>query len=124
MVSMYDSKGACALSLLPFQGFWHCVNVSMVLGSPFLPFQSFFILPFKPVKDSNVTMTTVQWDAVNEFVKTVGWEFIFGLNSLLRNPYPVGVWDSTNGAQLMSYSTSKGYTVNWELGNGQSSSSL
>ena len=68
---------------------------------------------------TNHTMTTAQWDAVNEFVRTVGWEFIFGLNSLLRNPYPVGVWDSTNAAQLMSYSTSKGYTVNWELGNGQ-----
>ena len=65
-------------------------------------------------------MTTAQWDAVNEFVQVVGWEFIFGLNSLLRNPYPVGVWDSTNAAQLMAYSSSKGYTVNWELGNGES----
>ena len=96
----------------------------MVLGLPCLLLQSCFIPPYKPVEDSNFTMTTAQWDAVNEFVKTVGWEFIFGLNSLLRNPYPVGVWDSTNAAQLMSYSTSKGYTVNWELGNGQSNTLL
>ena len=60
-------------------------------------------------------MTTTQWDAVNQFVETVGWEFIFGLNSVLRSH---GVWDSKNGALLMSYSNSKGYKVQWELGNG------
>ena len=63
-------------------------------------------------------MTAVEWDAVNKFVQTVGWEFIFGLNALLRTAYPGGVWDSTNAAQLMAYSTSHNYTVQWELGNG------
>ena len=70
-------------------------------------------------EETNFTVGPAQWDAVNKFVQVVGWEFIFGLNSLLRNPYPVGVWDSTNAAQLMAYSSSKGYTVNWELGNGE-----
>ena len=68
---------------------------------------------------SNFTMTVEQWDAVNEFVESVGWEFIFGLNSFLRSPYPIGVWDSTNAAELMAYSNSKNYTINWELGNGE-----
>ena len=70
---------------------------------------------------TNSTFGSAQWDAVNEFVESVGWEFIFGLNSLLRSPYPVGVWDSTNAAELMAYSNSKNYTVNWELGNGETS---
>ena len=60
-------------------------------------------------------MTTGQWDEVNQFVEVVGWEFVFGLNGLLRSN---GVWDSSNAALLMSYSNSKGYKVQWELGNG------
>ena len=68
---------------------------------------------------SNFTMTVEQWDTVNEFVESVGCEFIFGLNSLLCSPYPIGVWDSTNAAELMAYSNSKNYTINWELGNGE-----
>ena len=63
-------------------------------------------------------MTPEQWDAVNKFVEVVGWDFIFGLNALLRTPYPDGVWDPDNARQLISYSNSKNYTVQWELGNG------
>ena len=63
-------------------------------------------------------MTAGEWDNLNAFVKKVGWELTFGLNSLLRNPYPVGVWDSSNAVELMRYPNSRGYTVNWELGNG------
>ena len=66
-------------------------------------------------------MTPAQWDAVNQFVKVVGWEFIFGLNGLLRSPYPNGVWYSANARQLITYSTFKGYDVQWELGNGRGS---
>ena len=65
---------------------------------------------------SNFTMNTTQWDAVNMFVEAVGWDFIFGLNALLRKN---GAWDSTNAEELMTYTTSKGYKVNWELGNGR-----
>ena len=67
---------------------------------------------------SNVTISLTQWDAINAFVKDVGWEFIFGLNLLLRHPWPKGAWDSSNAELLLSYTKTKGYTVNWELGNG------
>ena len=70
------------------------------------------------VEESNFTMTVQQWDDVNKFVETVGWEFVFGLNALLRSPYPNGSWDSHNARTLLSYSTSRNYTVQWELGNG------
>ena len=63
-------------------------------------------------------MTPQQWDEVNKFVETVGWEFVFGLNAFLRTPYPNGSWDSDNARMLLSYSTSRNYTVQWELGNG------
>ena len=69
---------------------------------------------------SNYTMNTSQWDAVNEFVRAVGWGFMFGLNVLLRKPWPNGTWDTYNAEQLLTYTTSKGYDVNWELGNGMS----
>ena len=70
------------------------------------------------VEESNFTMTVQQWDEVNKFVESVGWEFVFGLNALLRSPYPNGSWDSHNARMLLSYSTSRNYTVQWELGNG------
>jgi heparanase 1 len=69
------------------------------------------------VQQSNFTMTPQQWDEVNKFVETVGWDFVFGLNALLRTPYPNGSWDSDNARMLLSYSTSRNYTVQWELGN-------
>ena len=69
------------------------------------------------VQGSNITMSTAQWDAVNMFVETVGWDFIFGLNALLRTSN--GSWDSANAEELMTYTTSKGYKANWELGNGR-----
>ena len=66
-------------------------------------------------EESNFTMNTTQWDAVNMFVEAVGWDLIFGLNVLLRKN---GAWDSADAEELMTYTTSKGYKVNWELGNG------
>ena len=67
-------------------------------------------------QESNFTMNTTQWDAVNMFVEAVGWDLIFGLNVLLRKN---GAWDSRDAEELMTYTTSKGYKVNWELGNGR-----
>ena len=67
-------------------------------------------------KESNFTMNTTEWDAVNMFVEAVGWDIIFGLNVLLRKN---GAWDSANAEELLTYTTSKGYKVNWELGNGR-----
>ena len=60
-------------------------------------------------------MNTSQWDVVNVFVEAAGWDFIFGLNVLLCAN---GSWNSTDAKELLTYTTSKGYKVNWELGNG------
>lgn len=62
-------------------------------------------------------MTTAHFDAVTLFAREVGWDLVFGLNSLLRDEN--GVWVSTNAEKLLRYSASKGYTVNWQLGNGK-----
>ena len=69
-----------------------------------------------PKKFVNFTMDVAQWDAVNEFVKVAGWNFIYGLNVLLRTLE--GAWNYTNPEELMRYTASKGYPINWELGNG------
>ena len=68
--------------------------------------------------EENATFGPLEWDAINQFVDVADWEFIFGLNSLLRSPYPVGVWAPNNAHLLMSYSNAMNYTVDWELGNG------
>ena len=64
-------------------------------------------------------MTTTQWDALNRFVREVGWKFVFGLNGVLRNPWPTGPWDSVNARELLEYTISRGYNVSLELGNGK-----
>ena len=66
----------------------------------------------------NYTMSAEQWDTINQYALATGWDIIFGLNVFLRNPWPQGDWDTTNTEQLMNYTISKGYQVNWELGNG------
>lgn len=66
----------------------------------------------------NFTMTGNQWDAVNTFAARVGWNLIFGLNALLRKPWPVGNWDVQNALTLIRYTMNKGYNVSWELSNG------
>ncbi len=83
-----------------------------VVGSP--PSYNCF-----PKVYTNFTLSEDQWDEVNSFVAQAGWEIIFGLNVLLRHPWPNGSWDSTNAKELMSYTATKGYKVNWELGNGR-----
>lgn len=67
---------------------------------------------------ANFTMTGEDWDAINKFVTAAGWEFIFGLNALTRDGSD-SAWDSENANKLMEYTLSKGYNVNWELGNGK-----
>ncbi len=57
-----------------------------------------------------------EWDMLNDFTKKFQWKLIFGLNSLLRRHD--GSWDPTNAIELMRYTKSKGYLVNYELGNG------
>ena len=66
----------------------------------------------------NFTMNASQWNAINKYALVTGWDIVFGLNVFLRNPWPGGDWDTTNAEKLMKYTESKGYKVNWELGNG------
>ena len=73
---------------------------------------------------SNITLSASQWDAINQYTQEVGWDMTFGLNVFLRNPWPHGSWDMTNAEELMKYTISKGYSVNWELGNGMQHATL
>ena len=100
------------------------INMAKALAPAMLrvggTYQDFLIFVEETTKLNQVsdfTMNTTQWDAVNMFVEAVGWEFIFGLNALLRASN--GSWNGTNAEELMTYTTSKGYKVNWELGNGR-----
>lgn len=68
-----------------------------------------------PIPDSNYTMNSTQWDLINQLVKSVGWDLVFGLNVFLREN---AIWNSSNAEQLIRYSMMKGYNVSWELGNG------
>ena len=72
----------------------------------------------KTTNYTNFTLNASQWDTINQYAQASGWEIIFGLNEFLRTSWPDGDWDSTNAEKLMRYSVSKGYQVNWELGNG------
>lgn len=49
------------------------------------------------------------------FTKKLKWKLIFGLNLLLRKSD--GTWDSTNAESLIDFISTKGYHVNYELGN-------
>ncbi|XP_064386815.1 heparanase-like [Halichondria panicea] len=65
---------------------------------------------------ANFNMTIEDWFAITQFVYDIaGWDFIFGLNVLLRNKD--GSWDSSNARDLLKYSAEKAQLVNWELGN-------
>ncbi|XP_078588333.1 heparanase-like isoform X1 [Branchiostoma floridae x Branchiostoma japonicum] len=62
----------------------------------------------------NFTMSEVEWDHLNSFTRCVGYDFIFGLNVLLRNG---SLWDPSNAQLLLNYTAARGFKVNWELGN-------
>ncbi|KAK6174438.1 hypothetical protein SNE40_017715 [Patella caerulea] len=66
-------------------------------------------------EDKNYTFTESDWDMLNDFVKSSGWELIFDLNIFLRSN---GHWNATNALQLFNYSIEKGYKpAGFELGN-------
>lgn len=44
-----------------------------------------------------------------------GWRLIFDLNQCLRNGSD---WDSSNAKSFIQYASSKGYDMDFELGNG------
>ncbi|KAK7093468.1 hypothetical protein V1264_007215 [Littorina saxatilis] len=61
-------------------------------------------------------ITADQWVYLNEFLRTVSWDFIFDLNALKRNAD--GSWDPDNARQLLQFSADRNYTIaGFELGN-------
>ncbi len=70
------------------------------------------------VEFSTFNISEHDWDVLNEFVKTAGWELVFGLSISLQNSD--GSWDSRNAEELVKYTMTKGYSLlGWELGNGE-----
>ncbi|XP_048250525.1 heparanase-like isoform X2 [Haliotis rufescens] len=61
------------------------------------------------------TYTGAEWDKLNNFLETVGWDLVFGLNVLKRKD---GQWDPDNAKELMTYSNARNYKIPaFELGN-------
>lgn len=67
-----------------------------------------------------------QFDSLYNFASNSGWRFIFDLNLMLRNgtgwteaTIHNSRWNSTNAKTLFDYASSKGYEMDWELGNGR-----
>ncbi|XP_078127872.1 heparanase isoform X2 [Sander vitreus] len=54
-------------------------------------------------------------DLLHSFSSCSGMDLIFGLNALLRNAD--NSWNSSNARSLLQYCESRGYRINWELGN-------
>ena len=88
--------------------------------SPKIDYNTYYSNKLRREDLQNFSMSASQWDAINEFALKTGWEITFGLNVFLRKHWPEGGWSTTNAKQLMEYTVSQGYQVNWELGNGTS----
>ncbi len=73
-------------------------------------------VPQYPFPTTNFSMTTKDWDNINQFAQDVGWRIIFGLNAQLRFG---DHWAIENAIQLLTYSSAKGYleSLDFELGN-------
>ncbi len=67
-------------------------------------------------------LNSTEWDQLNDFTLKMQWKMIFGLNSLLRRHD--GTWDPLNAVGFMRYTASKGYLVNYELGNGKANPAI
>lgn len=74
------------------------------------------------ISSEKYVMNCTEWDEINSFAMKMQWKFIFGLNALERNHD--GSWDPTNFIMLMRYTSTKGYLVNYELGNGKNQKPL
>ncbi|PVD35611.1 hypothetical protein C0Q70_02574 [Pomacea canaliculata] len=61
-------------------------------------------------------MTAEQFDDINLFACTVGWDFIMDLNVLTR--FPNDSWNPSNARELLRYGSEKNYSiVGFQLGN-------
>jgi hypothetical protein len=54
-------------------------------------------------------------DLLYGFSKNAGWRLIFDLNQLLRSG---SNWNSSNAQDFINYASSRGYDLDFELGNG------
>ncbi|KAG8248074.1 hypothetical protein J6590_048393 [Homalodisca vitripennis] len=59
-------------------------------------------------------MSDKKWTEIYRFAELSGFRVLFDLNVLLRNG---SRWDSSNAKSLLDFSASKGYKVDWQLGN-------
>lgn len=59
-------------------------------------------------------MTGPQWTEINEFCIITGMKPLFSFNVLLRNDHG---WSDLNAKEILNYSSSYGYKVDWQLGN-------
>ena len=73
------------------------------------------------VDDTTYILNSTEWDLINNLAAKLKWKLLFGLNSLQRKKDKS--WDPTNAILLMRYTASKGYNINFELGNGKRSHS-
>ncbi|KAK6174423.1 hypothetical protein SNE40_017702 [Patella caerulea] len=74
-----------------------------------------FILGPSTSGHPNFYIMASDWDKLNHFVQTVGWDLIYDLNIAPRKN---GKWDPTNTIDLLKYTAEKGYKVyGLELGN-------
>ena len=56
------------------------------------------------------------FDYLYNFTQAAGWSLIFDLNQLIRNG---SNWDPSDAIEFLDYATSKGYSLDFELGNGK-----
>lgn len=65
-----------------------------------------------------------QIETLYNFSKDAGLRFIYDLNLMLRigstlvDNFHNTTWNSTNAQQIINYTTSRGFDMDWELGNG------
>ena len=69
---------------------------------------------FNPEKNS---FNAHDWDELHTFARKLNWTVNFAINGLLRNKD--GSWNSSNAEELLRYTSTKGYNVNYDLGKGK-----
>ncbi|XP_010783267.1 heparanase-like [Notothenia coriiceps] len=66
-------------------------------------------------KYKRVKFTEFTVDLLHSFSNCSGLDLIFGLNALLRTSE--NIWNGSNARSLLQYCESRGYQMDWELGN-------
>ena len=85
-------------------------NADFVIYDDSLDFQKF-------KNHTNFTITHEDLDIIHMLASKAGWNVLFGLNVLLREPD--GSWNASNAKKIMQYVAEHGYHFGWELGNGK-----